>query len=341
MTDSVHSLKLFYCYARKDKDLRDRLEIGLSGLKRLYNLTHWHDREIPPGKEWEFVINEQIGSADIILLLISPDFIASDYCYGKEMQRALKRHEAGMCCVIRIYLRSIYLEEMPFGSTPLLPTDVRAISSWRNKDEAFSNVAEGVSIAIKTLLSSRKTVTTHEIEKGGTHEVEFIDVFEYLSQKGHMQKHYVFRLFNGEKIDKDRVEFVMKNSEGDSYCLDTQTGQVICSSEIDENSDESEEELEEIDDSSRHILIKTRITSYEAYQWRKDFVSEIVVPKDEQLSDILFNELEKTRPFRRFKNTLSVVDEKWMQAWYDWEYYHLTEAMNEWFESLPETIRDG
>ena len=84
-----HEIKLFYCYAREDKLLRDELEKHLSWLKRRYQLTNWHDREILPGEEWEQAIDKHLNTAHLILLLISPDFMASDYCFGKEMQQAL------------------------------------------------------------------------------------------------------------------------------------------------------------------------------------------------------------------------------------------------------------
>src|SRR5437764_11330237 len=83
---SRQEIKLFYCYAHEDKPLRDELEKHLSWLKRRYQLTNWHDREILPGEEWEQAIDTHLNAADLILLLISPDFMASDYCFGKEMQ---------------------------------------------------------------------------------------------------------------------------------------------------------------------------------------------------------------------------------------------------------------
>src|SRR5260370_41726031 len=94
---SNQEIKLCYCYAREDKALRDELEKHLSSLKRLYALRNWHDREILPGAEWEQAIDTHLNTAHLILLLISPDFMNSDYCYGKEMQQALKRHEEGTC----------------------------------------------------------------------------------------------------------------------------------------------------------------------------------------------------------------------------------------------------
>lgn len=150
-------IKLFYCYTRKDKPLRDELEIHLSWLKRRYQLTNWHDREILPGEEWEKIIDQNLDTAHLILLLISPDFMASDYCYGKEMQRALERHKEGTCRAIPILLRPTYWEDAPFSSLQLLPTDAKPITLWQNRDEAFRDVVIEISHTIIDLLISLKT----------------------------------------------------------------------------------------------------------------------------------------------------------------------------------------
>src|SRR5947209_2550827 len=158
MADSPRQeIKLFYCYARKDKLLRDELEIHLSWLKRRYQLTNWHDREILPGEEWEQAIDKHLNTAHLILLLISPDFMASDYCYGKEMKLALERHKAGTCRVVPILLRPTYWEDAPFSNLQLLPTNARPITNWPNPDEAFQDVVTEISRTIKDLLMSLKT----------------------------------------------------------------------------------------------------------------------------------------------------------------------------------------
>jgi tetratricopeptide (TPR) repeat protein len=150
-------IKLFYCYAHEDKPLRDELEKHLSWLRRRYQLTNWHDREILPGEEWERAIDTHLNTAHLILLLISPDFMASDYCYGKEMRRALERHREGTCHVIPILLRPTFWEDVPFSSLQLLPTDGQAITRWPDRDEAFHNVVSEISRTIKALLISLKT----------------------------------------------------------------------------------------------------------------------------------------------------------------------------------------
>jgi tetratricopeptide (TPR) repeat protein len=150
-------IKLFYCYAREDKALRDELEIHLSALKRQYRLTSWHDREILPGEDWEKAIDAYLSTAHIILLLISPHFMASEYCYGKEMGRALERHRARACRVIPILLRPTYWEGAPFSGLQMLPTDARPVTSWPDRYEAFHDVVQEISRVIKDLLISPKT----------------------------------------------------------------------------------------------------------------------------------------------------------------------------------------
>lgn len=154
---SWQEIKLFYCYAHEDKALRDELEKHLSWLKRRYQLQNWHDREIVPGQDWEQAIDAHLNSAQIVLLLISPDFMASDYCFGREMQRALERHQEGTCRVIPILLRPTYWEEAPFSHLQLLPGEARCITTWPNRDEAFREVVIGISRTIKDLLASLKT----------------------------------------------------------------------------------------------------------------------------------------------------------------------------------------
>jgi hypothetical protein len=94
MRETTHGECLF-SYSHKDKDLRNELEIHLAALKRQEVISTWHDRRITAGDEFSGKISENLESADIILLLVSPYFIASDYCYEVEMKRALERHEAG------------------------------------------------------------------------------------------------------------------------------------------------------------------------------------------------------------------------------------------------------
>lgn len=150
-------LKVFYSYAHEDNKLRGLLEKHLNLLKRQNLIEDWHDRDINAGKEWVREIDANLNTADIFLLLISPDFVYSDYCYGKEMMRALQRHENGTARVIPIILRPGDYEESPFSKLQALPTNAVPVTDrkWRNRDEAFLNVAQGIRIAVKELLSGK------------------------------------------------------------------------------------------------------------------------------------------------------------------------------------------
>lgn len=137
-------LELFYSYSHKDEELRNELERHLQLLQRNGLIQGWHDRRISPGAEWADDIDLHIRSAQIVLLLISADFLASDYCYGEEMRIALERHEQQRAVVIPIILRPVDWAGAPFAKLQALPRDGKAITLWRNRDEAFSLVAREI-----------------------------------------------------------------------------------------------------------------------------------------------------------------------------------------------------
>lgn len=144
-------IEVFYCYSHKDEDLRDKLETHLALLKRQGIITGWHNRKITAGKEWAKQIDDHLESAAIILLLVSADFLASDYCYDVEMTRALERHEAGEACVIPVILRPCVWDQAPFAGLQALPKDAKPITTWANIDEAFTDVAKGIGNATEEL----------------------------------------------------------------------------------------------------------------------------------------------------------------------------------------------
>jgi tetratricopeptide (TPR) repeat protein len=156
-TDPTKTVKLFFCYAREDRALRDELEQHLSLLKRQKQITTWYDREISPGTAWEKEIDTHLNSAHLILLLVSRDFLASDYCYGIEMKRALERHEAGTARVIPIILRPVFWKGAPFSKLQVLPTDARAVTLWPDRDQAFSDITENIHKTVEELQLSFKT----------------------------------------------------------------------------------------------------------------------------------------------------------------------------------------
>ncbi|HUU46892.1 MAG TPA: FxSxx-COOH system tetratricopeptide repeat protein [Acidobacteriota bacterium] len=148
-------IEVFYSYSHKDEELRDKLETHLSILKRAKVITDWHDRRIGAGKEWKGQIDGHLNTAQVILLLISADFLASHYCYDIEMMRALERHEAKEACVIPVILRAVDWSGAPFGELQALPKDAKPVTSWDNEDEAFTDVARGIRAAVEELVARR------------------------------------------------------------------------------------------------------------------------------------------------------------------------------------------
>ncbi len=144
---------IFFCYAREDEALLNKLKAHLRPLQRQGLIDVWHDRDISAGTVWEQEINRHLNAAQIVLLLVSPDFMNSDYCYGIEMKRALERHERGEARVIPIILRPTYWNGKPLGTFQALPKDGRPVtsSSWDDQDAAFYNVTEGISKVVKQL----------------------------------------------------------------------------------------------------------------------------------------------------------------------------------------------
>lgn len=141
---TAEAIELFYVYSRKDDALRKRLDTHLSTLKREDLISTWYDQEVIPGSLWEREISKHLNNADVILLLISSDFIASDYCYGIEMQRALERHAAGEAIVIPIILRPTDWTQAPFAKLEALPTNGKPITTWSNRDAALAHVVQGI-----------------------------------------------------------------------------------------------------------------------------------------------------------------------------------------------------
>src|SRR2546425_11549677 len=100
--------EIFFCYAHEDEQLLKILKMHLKPLQHEGLIDVWYDRDISAGEEWEQEISKQLSAAQIILLLVSPDFINSDYCYGIEMKRALERHNRGEALVIPAILPPTY-----------------------------------------------------------------------------------------------------------------------------------------------------------------------------------------------------------------------------------------
>lgn len=149
-------ITLFYSYAHADEDLRRELEKHLAALRRGGLIAEWHDRMIDAGDDWKGEIDRNLTTADIVLLLVSADFIASDYCWGEEMTKALERHDRGEAQVVPVILRHCRWQSTPLARLQAVPKNARPITAWSDRDEALDDVVTAI---------ERSVAKAHE--KGG------------------------------------------------------------------------------------------------------------------------------------------------------------------------------
>lgn len=137
-------MKAFISYSHKDADALDRLHTHLAMLRREGAIEAWFDREILAGGELDATITSQLESSELVLLLVSPDFLASDYCVEREMQRALERHAAGDARVVPIIIEPCDWKASPLRHLKALPRDAKPVSEWTNQNNAYLDVVNEI-----------------------------------------------------------------------------------------------------------------------------------------------------------------------------------------------------
>lgn len=160
------------------------LERQLKSSTRQGQITIWHDLMIRGGADWKNELNKHLDSAPIILLLISANFLSSEYS-SMEIQRTMERYHAGEAQVVPIILRPILWKNSPLGQLKALPKDEVPVTTWRNRDEAFMNVAEGILQIVEELQKTK----------------EELDMTQNSKEKTNMQQNSadsVFLCYNGE-----------------------------------------------------------------------------------------------------------------------------------------------
>lgn len=161
--------RVFYSYSHKDADLRERLGTYLAPLKQQLKISEWYDRKIEPGANWDTAINDQLDSADLILLLVSADFLASEYCFGVEVEKVLARLKRAEVKVVPVLLRPCLWEESRFSELQIIPRDAKAITSWASVDEALRDVASEIRKLVSEAPPSQPTSSS------GAHEPRLFD----------------------------------------------------------------------------------------------------------------------------------------------------------------------
>lgn len=143
------ALRIFVSYSHDDDAMRRELMKHLAALKRDKRIESWYDREVLPGAPLDNAIIYELNRADIILLLVSASFIDSDYCYSTELARAVERSEQGEARAVPVILRNCLWKQTVLGRLKAIPRDGRAIASWPNQDDAYTDVAEEISRLVK------------------------------------------------------------------------------------------------------------------------------------------------------------------------------------------------
>src|SRR5436305_4724548 len=144
-------ITIFYAYAPEDTSWALELEKHLTLLQRQKLITTWHPRLICAGEDWQQVVDAQIQRASVILLLISPDFLASDYCYSSEMRQALSQEQTKGVRVVPILLRPVNWKDAPFAHLHPLPSDATFLTEWSNIDRAFAEITAGLRRTLEDL----------------------------------------------------------------------------------------------------------------------------------------------------------------------------------------------
>ncbi len=161
-------INVFISYSHLDELRYEQLVKHLKPLEYEGIIRAWHDLKINPGREFDADIWAELNVADIILLLVSPDFLASDYCWGKEVKRAMERHQAKDARVIPVILRPVDWRQCPFGKLVSLPKDGKPVSSWQDEDEALLNIATGIrSVAAELKIAAVRNVKDTRILEDG------------------------------------------------------------------------------------------------------------------------------------------------------------------------------
>lgn len=192
------SMKAFISYSHRDNWALERLHTHLVMLRREGRIVDWFDREILAGDDLDQQISEQLETCDLFLPLVTPDFLASSYCYDKEMTRALERHDTGEVRVVPIIIEPCDWTASPLKRLKVLPKDGKPVVEWTNHNTAFMDVvtelrrllSEDQSASPETVPSERETPATRsrryrvrkdfdEIDRGDYRDTAFNEISAY------------------------------------------------------------------------------------------------------------------------------------------------------------------
>ncbi|MBW4660396.1 MAG: TIR domain-containing protein [Drouetiella hepatica Uher 2000/2452] len=271
---SEEIIKIFYSYSRKDLDMRNTLEDHLAALRKANKIQTWHDLELEAGTEWEPAILNKLDTADIILLLVSHNFIASEYCFGTELKRAIARHDEGTARVIPIILRPCDWNQpyVPFSKLNVLPTHAEPITSWADQDAAFTIVAQRIR---ETVQSLTKALEEREVQKNS--ELEKVQ----LRGQQSLQTYNEDLSLDENQVDQISLEQILSSLELKDI------DQELVSNSSKEITDFSPTRKEKPKDQTRNVSSRKKVSSSEEQDEAVEFANKVYTRKTRKsLSEI-------------------------------------------------------
>jgi hypothetical protein len=197
------TLKLFISYATRDEIFCDELDTHLALLKRQGFIDTWSARDITAGTDRAQAIGNNLNTAEIILLLVSPNFIASDYCYDAELSHAIERHRQGEARVVPIIVRPCEWKFAPLEQLQAIPSKpgegIKSVTQWENRDEAFLAIAQEIRRVAKELKEVRS------IPKAPSQREETIEEIRSRCRQKMISQYSSIRLLNQTEITVDQL----------------------------------------------------------------------------------------------------------------------------------------
>lgn len=206
---------VFFSYSHKDEALRDQIEAHLALLKNQGLIDAWYDRRIVAGSEVDDSIFGKLETADVILLLVSADFLSSTYCYSREMERAMERHAAREARVIPVILRHCDWHSAPFGKLMAAPRDGRPITSWPDRDEALADVAKQIRRAVEAAGTGVAGVSSRTMAAApATERAPNSGVISSLPRSSNLRLKKEFSEQDRDEFVRSTFEFICKFFDG-------------------------------------------------------------------------------------------------------------------------------
>lgn len=216
-----NKVKIFCCYAHKDQKMVEELAKHLSVLKYQYPNIYLSFRDVTERRDWGQRFDSNIEHADIILLLLSPDFMVSNYLHSTDMQSAFDRQERKEASILPVYLRWVDCENSPIGHLQLLPHNGSPVVKWKNRDQAFFDVSEGIKKVINEITQKRIENFSHENKEAQpTEKKDKIIVETALETDSHRLSSTSKR---GGREEPDELERISPSIEMPFYLFDQNT----------------------------------------------------------------------------------------------------------------------